>query len=988
MKKNVIALLLAVVLASGSIGTVPAAAAEVNAQESEPGQEEADATAEEAEVTAIAEDEAEGESAQIAEEVPGQEEEETAERTEETEDAEEQDTEEQDTEDEDAVTAEEAAIEEDVTTGEEAFEEQDPEAVDETAVQEPETNTEKDSAKAEENNPQIINQVIEFRIEGQAVRPEDNSGKTPDDFFADYVDRSFNGQSSTAMRRRAKSASSSLTGIDRAIYDHIASYLPAIAAGEHASTVFEIPVDELGMEQTLWTAEELGMDSIFALDGNGDVIVDESGNASVSEEAIEAVSNKTSYDLSKVISALMADYPYQLYWFDKTQDTDDSGFAGAVYFDEAAQDYKIGVEGSITFSFPVAEAYSAGEYSVDTAIGQSVQTSVENANAIVSKYSSATDYDKLCGYRDEICSLVSYNDEAAEGGENYGNPWQMIWVFDGDPGTNVVCEGYAKAFKYLCDQTDFSGDVSCITVTGTMAGGTGEGPHMWNIVKMENGKNYLVDITNCDEEAVGAPDLLFLAGYSSLNGTDSYIITTENGSVTYTYDQEALSIYSDDSLALSENNWAICKTHVWNEDYTTDKEATCTEEGSESIHCSVCDAIDETTVRAIPKKEHAYGDWTVTKEATCTEAGSREKVCADCGDTITEEISAKGHVWEEEYTVDKEATCTEEGSESIHCSICGEIDESTVRAIPKKEHAYCDWTVTKEATCTEAGSKEKVCADCGDTITEEVSAKGHVWEEEYTVDKKPTATEEGSESIHCSVCGEIKESTVRPIPVLMLGWIEDENGWKYLKSDGTYPKSKFEVIDDKTYYFNESEYRVTGLQTINSKKYYFTDDGVMQTGWQTINGEKYYFDNNGAAHIGWLQLGDKWYYFRTTGVMHTGMLKKDGIYYYLEKSGVRHSGWLQVSGKLYYFKTNGQMLTGWLQVKGKKYYFKTNGEMLKGWLQVKGKKFYFKTNGQMHTGWLKLNGKYYYFKETGQMVTGRYKIGNKWYTFNSNGVRQ
>ena len=28
---------------------------------------------------------------------------------------------------------------------------------------------------------------------------------------------------------------------------------------------------------------------------------------------------------------------------------------------------------------------------------------------------------------------------------------ELIWVFDGDSSTNVVCEGYAKAFQYLCD---------------------------------------------------------------------------------------------------------------------------------------------------------------------------------------------------------------------------------------------------------------------------------------------------------------------------------------------------------------------------------------------------------------------------------------------------------------------------------------------------------------------------------------------------------
>ena len=143
---------------------------------------------------------------------------------------------------------------------------------------------------------------------------------------------------------------------------------------------------------------------------------------------------------------------------------------------------------------------------------------------------------------------------------------------------------------------------------------------------------------------------------------------------------------------------------------------------------------------------------------------------------------------------------------------------------------------------------------------------------------------------------------------------------------------------------------------------------VVTTGWQTINGEKYYFDKDGTMHIGWLKYGGEYYYFRLNGVMHTGSLKKNGKYFYFRKNGTRLSGWLQVGGKVFYYKLNGERLTGWLQ--------------------KNGKKFYFKTNGEMHTGWLKLSGKYYYFKENGQMVTGRYKIGNKWFTFDSNGVRQ
>ena len=434
---------------------------------------------------------------------------------------------------------------------------------------------------------------------------------------------------------------------------------------------------------------------------------------------------------------------------------------------------------------------------------------------------------------------------------------------------------------------------------------------------------------------------------------------------------------------------------------------TCTATGlTEGEKCANCGTvtIKQETIAA---KGHSYGSWTVTKKATCTAAGSRKKTCTACGNVVTEKIPATGHKWETEYTVDTAATCTVDGSESIHCSVCDAINSSTVRAISKTGHSYGSWKVTKKATCTEKGSRERVCTKCGDKVTQAIAATGHKWETEYTVDKAATCTAEGSESIHCSVCDAINSSTVRAIPmtahtygkwtvtkeptctekgtkvrtcnvcgkketksipVLTPGWKQDANGWKYLRPDRTYPKSQFEVIEENTYYFNDSEYRVTGLQEIEGAKYYFNEDGVMQTGWQTIDGEKYFFDENGAAHIGWLKSGDDWYYFRLTGVMHTGSLKKNGIYYYLRKDGTRLSGWLQVGGKIFYYKLNGERLTGWLQ--------------------KNGKKFYFKTNGEMHTGWLKLNGKYYYFKENGQMVTGRYKIGNKWFTFNSNGVRQ
>ncbi|MBR4335775.1 MAG: hypothetical protein IKP74_04905, partial [Clostridia bacterium] len=68
--------------------------------------------------------------------------------------------------------------------------------------------------------------------------------------------------------------------------------------------------------------------------------------------------------------------------------------------------------------------------------------------------------------------------------------------------------------------------------------------------------------------------------------------------------------------------------HVPNEDYTVDKQATCTEPGSKSKHCSGCGEIIESTVEVIPATGHTEADeYTVDTAATCTEPGSKSKHC-------------------------------------------------------------------------------------------------------------------------------------------------------------------------------------------------------------------------------------------------------------------------------------------------------------------------------------------------------------------------
>lgn len=102
-----------------------------------------------------------------------------------------------------------------------------------------------------------------------------------------------------------------------------------------------------------------------------------------------------------------------------------------------------------------------------------------------------TRYEKVKSIHDYIYNINEYPDK--QGTFSDGSPWygpmahQPTGVFLKGL---AVCEGYAEAFKLLCDREG----IPCITVLG-YAGG----PHKWNYVKMEDGKWYLVDATWNDQ---------------------------------------------------------------------------------------------------------------------------------------------------------------------------------------------------------------------------------------------------------------------------------------------------------------------------------------------------------------------------------------------------------------------------------------------------------------------------------------------------------
>ena len=847
MRKNLISMILAVVLAAGTISPASVCAAEVSGQETISADNEA-----------VQEETAE-EQAQIEAEEPG------ADNTEEI------------TGDNDTP---ELVGDNNGTPELVAGDNDTPELAEDIA----------EESVAEETKPEepFMDEIVIEEEAEEVVAAGDKGGPSEDELFAEFVERSFEGQPLSAVSAKKRSAVSALQGNDRMVYNHLAGLLPQIAAGERASTEFEITPAILGLENNSWTAEELGIDAV--------VIKDENGKAYISAEAKE----RLDINFDKIIDVLLAEHPYELYWYNKTSGgrTTKTTFGLTAYYDRTRKIYYLSTKSNMYLRFAVAEEYAAGEYLVDTSIGQSVQSAVNNANEIVAEYSGASDEEKLRGYKDDICDLVSYN-YAASGNTSYGNPWQMIWVFDGDPDTNVVCEGYSKAFKYLCDHTEFEGSIECILVGGYLAR-TGKEPHMWNVLKMEDGNNYLVDVTNCDARTAGYPDKLFLAGTTetktdSDDNTGYYFGTVR---LTYYYDSDTLGIFDEADLELFPHNYG---EHVWSTESIIDVEPTCTEDGFKSFHCEICDEINQGEIEVLPAIGHNYSDWNVTKEETCTEDGSKEKVCANCADVITEAIPAIGH-------------------------------------------DYSDWVVTRKATGLMVGIREKTCANCADVITEEIPVLGGTWIKNSTGWWYRWTDYAYPVSMFLNISG--KTYYFNASGYMVTGWQKIDGKWYYFDTSGAM-QTGWQKIDGKWYYMNSDGAMQTGWQQIDGKKYYMSAGGAMQTGWQQIDGKRYYLSAGGAMQTGWQKIDSKWYYMNSDGVMQTGWQKINGKWYYFDTSGAMQTGWQKIGGKWYYMGGGGAMVVGWLDLGGKKYYMSESGAMVTGRHMIDGKWYYFDESGAM-----------------------------------------
>lgn len=319
------------------------------------------------------------------------------------------------------------------------------------------------------------------------------------------------------------------------------------------------------------------------------------------------------FKLQIVVNALLGNLPYELYWFDKT--------VGVVpmYTVVATTDGEtIYADYGVYLLFCTSENYCSSTaprktvtvidngqqidktyiLEVDSDKALAANNFAANARKVIRDNVGRTDAEKLAAYMNAIKEATAYNTSAADKTTNtpYGDPWQLIYVFDGNEDTNVVCEGYAKAFKFLCDLSYWRDKTfRCSLVTGGLQIDNKEPEsHMWNIVHISDvnnpsGANFLVDVTNCDTGTVGAPDELFM---KAPNGRQGLIHSYSIGSryVYYIYDNFTQMQFSDDELSLAANDYTPAASTaskpvlMWKNGFMTPEGVIFEDNGSDTLY--------------------------------------------------------------------------------------------------------------------------------------------------------------------------------------------------------------------------------------------------------------------------------------------------------------------------------------------------------------------------------------------------------------------
>ena len=236
--------------------------------------------------------------------------------------------------------------------------------------------------------------------------------------------------------------------------------------------------------------------------------------------------------------------------------------------------------------------------------------------------------------------------------------------------------------------------------------------------------------------------------------------------------------------------------------YTSNNDATCTEDGTLTAKCDNCDVTD-TKMDEGTKKAHAFGEWKEIKTASCKQNGIERRFCSVCNASEERTVTQIAH----SYNTETFGYQDKDGH-AHRCTVCGEHDALVAHTpgaaatetdaqictdcgfviAPPTGHIACSFvleTVSEPAlksvaTCTVAAVYYKSCA-CGSVSTNENdtfshgSPLGHDLGEWY-VFKPSTVSEQGEKRQDCKRCDHYEKEIIPAKESNM-----DPNGWTPVK---------------------------------------------------------------------------------------------------------------------------------------------------------------------------------------------------------------
>lgn len=230
-------------------------------------------------------------------------------------------------------------------------------------------------------------------------------------------------------------------------------------------------------------------------------------------------------------------------------------------------------------------------------------------------------------------------------------------------------------------------------------------------------------------------------------------------------------------------------------------------------------------------------------------------------------------------------------------------------------------------------------------------------------------------------------------------WAKWNGEWYYFGSNGA-GLNGIQIINGKTYYFDEGKRIVKNSITADNKLYICKTDGSLvelkNNAWAEVEGKWYYVQNNAICKDEVVKIGNIYYGFDQQGAMRTNQLfhmSDDREYTCYAKSDgkLAVSTWMSDGINKYYFDKNGCSLLGLQTINGKKYYFGYRGAMAVNEAVEDGDARYIaKADGTLiqaaDNAWTQADGNWYYVKNGKLCESEVIQISGKYYGFDENGI--